>query len=113
MILFTRTLIVLGNPRETGGWARKMATLVTEKTGKETAVWAGLSGTAAGTFVFSAFYENMADFATATATLATDGDPLAGVAEPRQYLVGAPEDSHVEIVHSAGGEYQRPGLGGV
>ncbi len=42
MILFTRTLMVLGNPRETGGWARRMAKLVTDKTGKETALWAGL-----------------------------------------------------------------------
>ena len=48
MILFTRTLTVLGNPLETGGWARRMAKLVTEKTGKETALWAGLSGTAPG-----------------------------------------------------------------
>lgn len=43
-----------------------MATLVTERTGKETAAWAELSGTAAGTIIFSAFYQNIADFATAT-----------------------------------------------
>ncbi|HEY5274450.1 MAG TPA: hypothetical protein VIJ34_14640 [Acidimicrobiales bacterium] len=86
MILFTRTLAVLGNPRDTGGWVRKMATLVTERTGKETAAWAGLSGTAAGTIIFSAFYQNIADFATATETLMADEQHLDGVAEARQYL---------------------------
>ena len=113
MILFTRTLTVLGNPRETGGWARRMAKLVTEKTGKETAAWVGMSGAATGTYIFSAFYENMADFATATEKLMADEQYLDGVIEARQYLVGPPEDRHVEIIHTAGGEYQRPGLGGV
>ena len=113
MILFTRTLTVLGNPRETGGWARGMAKLVTEKTGKETALWAGLSGTRTGTLIFSAFYENMADFATATETLMADEQYLDGVTEAHKHLVGPPEDRHVEIVHTAGGEYRRPGLGGV
>jgi hypothetical protein len=113
MILFTRTLTVLGNPLETGGWARRMAKLVTEKTGKETALWAGLSGTAPGAHIFSAFFQNMADFLTATETLAGDKQYLDGVGEGRQHLVGPPEDRHVEILHTAGGEYQRPGLGGV
>jgi hypothetical protein len=113
MVLFTRTLTVLGNPRDTGGWARRMAKLVTEKTGKETALWAGLSGAAPGTHIFSAFYHNMADFATATVTLMADEQYLDGVSEGRQHLVGPPEDRHVEILHTAGGEYQRPGLGGV
>ena len=113
MILFTRTLTVLGDPRETGGWARRMAKLVTEKTGKETALWAGLSGIAPGTHIFSAFYQNMADFATATETLIADEQYLDGVTEARQHLVGPPEDRHVEIIHTAGGEYRRPGLGGV
>ena len=113
MILFTRTLTVRGNPRETGGWAGRMAKLVTEKTGKETALWAGLSGTRTGTLIFSAFYENMADFATATETLMADEQYLDGVTEAHQHLVGPPEDRHVEIVHTAGGEYRRPGLGGV
>ena len=113
MILFTRTVTVLGNPRDTGGWARRMAKLVTEKTGKETALWAGLSGTAPGTFIFSAFYQDMADFVTATETLIADEQYLDGVTEARQFLVGPPEDRHVEIIHTAGGEYRRPGLGGV
>jgi hypothetical protein len=55
----------------------------------------------------------MADFATAAETLMTDEQYVDGVTEARQYLVGAPEDKHVEIVHTAGGEYRRPGLGGV
>jgi hypothetical protein len=113
MILFTRTLTVLGNPRETGAWARKMAKLVTEKTGKETALWLGLSGTATGTHIFSAFYENMAEFATATGMLMADEQYLDGATEARQYLAGPPEDRHVEITHTAGGEYRRPELGGV
>ena len=113
MILFTRTLTVLGNPRETGAWARRMAKLVTEKTGKETALWVGLSGTATGTHLFSAFYENMAEFATASGMLMADEQYLDGVTEARQHLVGPPEDRHVEIIHTAGGEYQRPQVGGV
>lgn len=113
MILFTRTLTALGHPRDTGDWARKMATQVTEKTGNETAVWAGLSGTEAGTFIFSAFYESMADFAATIATLSADEQYLDAVAEARQYLVGPPDDRHIEIVHTAGGEYKRPGLGGI
>jgi hypothetical protein len=42
-----------------------------------------------------------------------DEQYLAGVGEARQHLVGLPEDKHVEIVHTAGGEYRRPGLGGI
>ena len=112
-ILFTRTLTVLGNPRETGGWAQRMAKLATDKTGQETALWVGLSGAAPGTFIFSAFYQNMAEFATAAETLMADEQYLDGVTEARQHLVGPPEDRHVEIIHTAGGEYRRPGLGGV
>ena len=33
--------------------------------------------------------------------------------QARQYLAGPPEDRHVEIIHTAGGEYRRPELGGV
>lgn len=113
MILFMRTVTVLGNPRETGGWARGMAKLVTEKTGKETALWAGLSGAAPGTHVFSAFYQNMSDFAAATETLMADEQYLDGVTEARQHLVSPPEDRHIEILHTAGGEYRRPGPGGI
>jgi hypothetical protein len=113
MILFTRTLTVLGDPRETGGWARRMAKLVSEKTGKETALWVGVSGTAPGTHIFSAFYQNMADFAAAADTLLADGQYLDGVTEARQHLAAPPEDRHVEIIHTAGGEYRRPGLGGI
>ena len=90
-----------------------MAKLVTEKTGKETALWAGLSGTQTGTLIFSAFYENMADFAKATETLMADEQYLDGVTDAHQHLVGPPDDRHVEILHTAGGEYRRPGLGGV
>ena len=113
MILFTRTVTVLGNPRETGGWARRMAKLATEKTGTETALWTGLSGAAPGTHVFSSFYQNMADFATATETLMADEQYLEGVTEAREHLVGPPEDRHVEVIHTSGGEYQRPGPGGI
>ena len=90
-----------------------MAKLATDKTGQETALWVGLSGAAPGTFIFSAFYQNMAEFATAAETLMADDQYLDGVTEARQHLVGPPEDRHVEIIHTAGGEYRRPGLGGV
>lgn len=113
MMLFMRTVTVLGNPRETGGWAQRMAKLVTEKTGKETALWVGLSGAGPGTLVFSAFYESMADFATAAERLMGDDRYLEGIAEGRQHLFGPPEDRHIEIIHTSGGEYRRPGLGGI
>ena len=113
MILFTRTVTVMGNPRETGGWARRMAAMVSEKTGTETAVWIGLSGAAPGTLVFSAFYQNMAAFAAATETLMADEQYLEGVTEARQHLVSPPEDRHIEILHTSGGDYRRPGPGGV
>ena len=67
----------------------------------------GAVGTPTGTLIFSAFYENMADFATASETLMADEQYLDGVTEARQYLVGPPEDRHIEIVHTAGGEYRR------
>lgn len=113
MILFTRTLKVLGNPREHGEWASRMAKLVSEKTGKETALWAGLSGTATTTYIFSAFYESMADFVSAAELIAADEEYLDGVGSGRRHLVGQPEDGHVEIIHTSGGEYRRPGIGGV
>ena len=72
-----------------------------------------LSGAAPGTHIFSAFYQNMADFASATETLIADAQYLDGVTEARQHLVAPPEDRHIEILHTAGGEYQRPGLGGI
>jgi hypothetical protein len=90
-----------------------MAKLVTEKTGEETALWAGLSGTAPGTYLFSAFYQNMADFAIATEKFAADKQYLDGVTEARQHLAGPPEDGHVDILHTGPGEYQRPGPGGI
>ena len=55
----------------------------------------------------------MADFATATETLMADEQYLEGVTEARQHLVGPPEDRHIEIIHTSGGEYQRPGPGGI
>ena len=113
MILFTRTVTVMGNPRETGGWARRMAKLVTDKTGTETALWAGVSGAPRGTHVFSAFYQNMAEFATATDALMADEQYLEGVTEARQHLVGPPEDRHIDVIHTSGGEYRRPGPGGI
>jgi len=113
MILLIRTAHVFADPRQSSPWAVRMAEIATARTSAPVAVWASVSGAPAGTLLFSCFYQNLAEQSAATATLMADADYLAGIAEAKQHLVGPPDDKHVEILHTAGGEYKRPPVGGL
>ncbi|MHB1930122.1 MAG: hypothetical protein ACYCUG_12020 [Acidimicrobiales bacterium] len=113
MILFVRKVSTWGDPRETGAWARRMTELATKESAAPPALWVGLSGTAPGTFLFTGFFQGLAEFTATAATLGADPEWLDGVAAARQHTAAPPEDRHIEIIHTAGGEYSRPPVGGV
>ena len=111
MMIFQRMITFQAPPREVVPWAVDMTELVNDKTHLNTSLWQGLYGGPLGTLAWSALIDNLTTLEVAMDTLAADGDFLAH-ADKAQDWVGTPgEDRLLRVVHTAGGEYERPGVG--
>jgi hypothetical protein len=111
MQMFQRVAAFEGPPLEVGAWAGEITELVNDRTHLNVSLWQGLFGGPVGTMAWSALIDNLTALEVATDTLATDPAYLDLIAKARDWTRGAPEDSLLRMVHTAGGDYVRPGVG--
>lgn len=113
MYLFSRTLQVNGDLREVMPRAIAMRELVTQKTGLQVSLWTAVLGQPVGTLGYTTFVQSLAELDAAQSVLIGDAEYLERLADTNAFVVGAPQDSMIEILHNAGGEYRRADVGAV
>ena len=103
MLLFSRNLLLAGDPRETRQWVREVTEHVRSKTGRDVSVWSALAGAPIGTTAFTMLVESRAQLAAATQPLTDDDEYHDIVNRGRGLFSGPVEDRLVRYVHVAGG----------
>lgn len=113
MLLFSRQVVLRGDPRKTSSWAQEMAALVNRKTDLDVSLWAATGGAPVGSYEYSTLVESQVTLDVAMRGLLTDDEYLDLVAAFSEHSAAPPEDRLFEIVHTAGGTYQRAQVGAV
>lgn len=113
MYLFSQRFVVRGDPRATRKWARTLTDHVVKRTEIPGALFEAQVGAPVGSMAFSAFIQSHAELAAAVERLQSDDEYYKLALSGQEYLVGQPENSLIEIVHTAGGEYKRVGVNGI
>lgn len=113
MLLFSRQLLVTGDPRETLPWVQEITGHVNARTGLDVSVWLALAGAPLGAMAFTTFVESRAYLSAAMQPLGEDNDYHDIVNRGRKFFSAPPEDSLINIMHVAGGEAQRAAVGSV
>jgi hypothetical protein len=111
MIIFQRLATFEGPPEEVGPWALEITEAVNKRTDLNVALWQGLFGGPVGTLAWSALVENLTALEAATDSLASDATYSSLVSKARGWSRTPPEDSLLRMLHTAGGDYVRPGVG--
>lgn len=111
MHIFQRVAAFEGPPMEIAEWATEITEAVNARTQMNVSLWQGLFGGPVGTLAWSALIDNLTALEVATDQLMTDSAYLSLIAKARDWTTGAPEDSLLRMVHTAGGDYVRPGVG--
>lgn len=111
MMIFQRMATFEGPPQDIGVWAMEITELVNARTHLNTSLWQGLFGGPVGTLAWSAVVDNLTALEAATDLLTADADYLSLVARARDWSRTPPEDALLRMIHTAGGEYARPGVG--
>ena len=111
MQIFQRIVTFEGPPVEVAMWATEITEVVNDRTHLNTSLWQGLFGGPAGTLAWSALVDNLTALEAATDILTIDPAYLGLVAKAADWTTGPPEDSLLRMIHTAGGEYVRPGVG--
>lgn len=111
MHLFSRTLTLTGNPRETMPWATSMTQYVNAATPLGLSCWSTTFGFPVGTVVWSARVESQADQAAAAASLATDDTYFDLIEQARDMVAGPAQDRLITVIHGTPGT--PPALGAV
>jgi hypothetical protein len=111
MHLFSRTITLRGNPRDTTAWARDICAFVNERSHFDVSLWQGLFGMPVGTVAFSMLVDSRAAFAAGQLELLADDEYLDMVDEGMQFVTTPPEDRLVSMLHHAGGELRRADVG--
>lgn len=111
MIIFQRVVTLSGPPQEVAEWATEITGLVNERTPLDVSLWQGISGGPVGTLAWSALVQSMTVLEAATDTLAGDSGYADLVSKAVDWRTAPGEDHILRMVHSAGGEYERPGVG--
>lgn len=113
MYLFTRQVLTQGDPRKVLAYAAEIAALVTRKTELPLSVWAVQTGAPVGALGFSSLAPSRVELDAAETTLMGDEEYLDKLVEGQQFIAAPPEDRLLEIVHTAGHEYQRAEVGAI
>jgi hypothetical protein len=113
MYLFSRTVTMRGNPRDTTAYAKDICALVNERSPFDVSLWQSLFGFPVGTVSFSMLVDSRAAFVAGQAQLLGDDEYLDMLDRGMEFLTTPPEDRLVSMVHHAGGELQRAGVGSV
>jgi hypothetical protein len=111
MQIFQRIAAFEGPPMDIAAWATEITDVVNARTQMNVSLWQGLIGGPVGTLAWSALVDNLTALEVANDTLAIEPTYLSLLAKARDWTVGTPEDSLLRMIHTAGGEYVRPGVG--
>lgn len=112
MIIFQRMVTFEGPPQDVAPWAMEITGLANDRTELDVTLWQGAFGGPIGTLVWSSLVENLTALEAATDTLAADEGYLALLARAQDWVRTPGQDSLLRVVHVAGGDYVRPGVGG-
>lgn len=93
MKLFSRRVHLVGPPAETMAYATDMCAYVTDKIGREVALWAAGFGAPLGTMLFSMRVEGIADLSASTEGLMADPEYHAKLAAGAQFTGAPAEDA--------------------
>jgi hypothetical protein len=111
MIIYQRSVALLGPVEEVMPWAMEITERVNSKTKLEVSLWSGLFGMPLGTMIWSSIVDGLAAVEDAHTALGQDKGflDLQGKAED---WVGEPgEDRLIRGIHVTGGEYVRADVG--
>ncbi len=111
MYLFSRTVTMRGNPRDTTAFAKEMCELVNDRSTFDVSLWQVLFGAPAGTYSFSMLVESRAAFVAGQAALLGDSEYLDAIDRAQEFVDQPPQDRLVSMVHHAGGELRRADVG--
>lgn len=92
MQLFSRSVMLAGPFTEVNAWASDIRQYVSDKSGREIALWSVMFGAPLGTMVYSARVEGLADLESIGAALLGDPDYHAKLASGREFSGGPPVD---------------------
>ena len=95
MQLFTRRVHLVGPPRETMAYATDMCSYVSEKTGRDIALWATMFGAPIGTMFYTVRVDGLADLQAATASFLDDDEYHAKLTAGGAVLCAPAEDAFV------------------
>ena len=112
MIIFQRVVTFAGPPEEVAPWALEITEAVNKTTNLNVSLWQGLFGGPVGTLGWSALVDNLTVLEAATDSLAGDAKYLSLVSKARDWTTTPGEDFLLRMVHTAGGDYVRPAVGG-
>lgn len=99
MQLFSRSVVFAGPIPEVTGYATDMRAFVSERSGREIALWSVMFGAPLGTMVYTLRVDGLADLQAATATFITDAEYHAKLAEGRHFVAGPAEDNLATPIH--------------
>lgn len=112
MIIFQRVVTFRGPPEDVVPWAIEVTGAVNDIAHVNVSLWQGLFGGPVGTLGWSALIDNLTALEAASDSLAADAGYLALLARAQDWTAAPPEDSLLRMIHTAGGEYVRPAVGG-
>lgn len=108
MQLFSRRILLAGPPAETMGYATDMRAFAAELTGRDIALWFGMFGEPAGTFVYATRVEGVADVQSMMTTILGNEEYLAKAAAGAGYLAAPSQDTLAKPIHGELGEESPP-----
>ena len=111
MIIFQRLVTFDGPPDEVAPWALEITEAVNKTTHLNVSLWQGVFGGPVGTLAWSTQVDNLTALEAATDSLAGDASYLSLLAKARDWTSTPGEDSLLRTIHTAGGDYVRPGVG--
>ena len=112
MIIFQRQVTFEGPPEEVAPWALEITDAVNKSTHLNVSLWQGVFGGPVGTLGWSTLVDNLTALEAATDSLAGDASYLSLVAKARDWTSTPGVDVLLRMIHTAGGDYVRPGVGG-
>ena len=113
MYLFSRIITVRGDPRKTMSFLTGMLEMVNRKTDLDMSLWMMQTGAPVGTFAYTCLAQTRTELEAKAAPLESDDEYLAAVADGEQYSAALPQDNLMQIMHNAGREFDRPGVGAI
>jgi hypothetical protein len=93
MQLFTRQVLMTGDPAASMAWAGEIRAMASDKMGTEVGAWAVGFGAQLGALAFSARVDGVADLTARAEKVFGDAEYMAKVTEGRALMAGPPEDS--------------------